>query len=408
VQEREAWDVRYEWRAILLLTIGFGLVGLDRFAINPLFPSMMKDLNLNYQDLGNISAILSLAWGVSSMYMGQMSDRIGRRKVLIPAVLVFSCMAGFTGLATGIGSLLFLRVIMGLSEGAFMPPSIAACIEASKPSRRAFNFGVQQNGFPLIGLALGPIIATQLLQATGSWRVVFVIVSLPGLILAYFMYKIIRDPKPVRGAPIEPSAAQPRWRDALRHRNVVLACIILSFIAGALNVVLAMTPSYLVDYLKVEPQRMGFIMSMTGIGAVVGGLTLPALSDRFGRKPVMLGCSAAAAFAMWFFMMAPDQPIRLFLLLATVSSVVYINNGPLTMESVPAPIASTAVGLVVGIGEIIGGGIAPALAGYIAQNFGIQHVFNIALASLIAAAVFVFFLREPSKLGQVQASEQAA
>src|SRR3974390_3684878 len=92
-----SWDVKYEWRTVALLMFGFGLVGLDRFAINPLFPAMMKDLHLTYQDLGNLSAVLAVAWGIAAVYTGGISDRLGRRRVLIPTVLVFSTMAGFTG-----------------------------------------------------------------------------------------------------------------------------------------------------------------------------------------------------------------------------------------------------------------------------------------------------------------------
>ncbi len=54
MQSSKGWDTSYEWKAVLLLTIGFGLVGLDRWILPPLFPAMMKDLNLNYQDLGNL------------------------------------------------------------------------------------------------------------------------------------------------------------------------------------------------------------------------------------------------------------------------------------------------------------------------------------------------------------------
>ena len=59
-----AWDRAYEFKVVALMTIGFGLVGLDRFLINPLFPVIQKELNLNYQDLGLISGILALAWSV--------------------------------------------------------------------------------------------------------------------------------------------------------------------------------------------------------------------------------------------------------------------------------------------------------------------------------------------------------
>jgi len=62
----EIWSITYERQAITLLFLGFGLVGMDRFMVMPLFPSMMKDLGLTYQDLGLITGALSVAWGVSA------------------------------------------------------------------------------------------------------------------------------------------------------------------------------------------------------------------------------------------------------------------------------------------------------------------------------------------------------
>ena len=72
------WDTSYEWKAVTLLTLGFGLVGLDRWIIAPLFPSMMKDLGLDYQALGNLIGALGLAWGVFAIVAGGLSDRLGR------------------------------------------------------------------------------------------------------------------------------------------------------------------------------------------------------------------------------------------------------------------------------------------------------------------------------------------
>ena len=99
------WDIAYEWKAVALLSLGFGLVGIDRFMIMPLFPVMMTDLHLDYQDLGHITGALAVAWGISAMFMGNLSDRVGHRKVIIPAIIVFSLLAGLSGLATGVGSL---------------------------------------------------------------------------------------------------------------------------------------------------------------------------------------------------------------------------------------------------------------------------------------------------------------
>ncbi len=75
------WDSSYEWKAVLVLSLAFGLVGLDRFVLPPLFPAMMKDLGLNYQDIGNLVGILGVAWGLSAIFVGNLSDRLGRRNL---------------------------------------------------------------------------------------------------------------------------------------------------------------------------------------------------------------------------------------------------------------------------------------------------------------------------------------
>ena len=123
---RDRFDASYEWKAVTLLTLGFGLVGLDRWIIAPLFPSMMKDLNLNYQDMNNIVAVLGLSWGIFAILAGGLSDRIRRKRVLVPAIVAFSLLSGLSGVATGLVSLIFSRALMGIIEGSFCPTSFAA------------------------------------------------------------------------------------------------------------------------------------------------------------------------------------------------------------------------------------------------------------------------------------------
>ena len=68
------------------MTIGLGLVGLDHFIINPLFPVMQKELGLNYQDEGLLSVVLALAWGVASAFSGPLGGRYGAARSSIAAV----------------------------------------------------------------------------------------------------------------------------------------------------------------------------------------------------------------------------------------------------------------------------------------------------------------------------------
>lgn len=394
------WNARYEYTAVAMLALGFGLVGLDRFIILPLFPVMMSELHLDYQDLGNISAILAIAWGISSIFMGRLSDRIGRRKVLIPAVLLFSLLAGLSGLANGVAALLLIRAVMGVSEGAFTPTAIAATAESSHPSRRGLNIGIQQAFFPILGLGLAPILATQLLLVLPSWRWVFVVVSLPGFLLAWFMYRNLRETRAPAAA--EASQEQGRWLDALRYRNVPLNILGMFCMLTSLFVLSVMMPNYLTDYLHLELQQMGFVMSAIGLGGFIGQLLLPGLSDRLGRKPVVLGSFVATGACIWLLMHTGAEPLTLFALLFLTTffnfSMICMTVGPLTGESVPLPLVSTATGLVVGIGEVFGGGVAPALAGYIAQHHGIQYTLYLALGGVALGLVAASLLRETAPL----------
>jgi len=83
------FDKSYEWKAVTLLSLGFGLVGLDRWIISPLLPSIVKDLNLNYQDAGYLFGALGMSWGLFAIVAGGLSDKFGHRKILIPSIIFF-------------------------------------------------------------------------------------------------------------------------------------------------------------------------------------------------------------------------------------------------------------------------------------------------------------------------------
>jgi predicted MFS family arabinose efflux permease len=398
------WDTAYEWRVVWLLALGFGLVGLDRWILTPLFPAMMQDLHLDYQDLGNLVGILAICWGVFSIVMGAVSDRIGRRRILIPALLLFSLLSGFTGAAGSVLALLLMRAVMGAAEGAYCPASVAATAEASHPKRRGLNQGMQLSGFALFGFGLAPIIATQLMTLTGSWRQVFVVVAVPGFIVAYLLWRVLREPAHVlarraRGGPAASDAqTKTKWSEVLRSRNLSLAMLAMLCAMSCIFVLGAMVPSYLVDYLKLPPTRMGFIMSALGFGGFIGELVIPGLSDFIGRRLAAVLAFIGAAIALHFFTQLGAEPVPLFALLFVVSffclGLLGLFTGPIATESVSPLLISSAIGMVSGLGEIFGGGIAPIIAGGVAQSRGIEHVFDVALAGLLGGILVSALLRE--------------
>jgi MFS family permease len=399
------WDTSYEWKAVTLLGIGFGLVGLDRWILPPLFPFMMTDLGLGYEHLGTLVGILGVLWGVFAIISGRISDRIGHRKVLIPACILFSLLSGLSGFATGFVSLLMIRALMGVMEGSYCPTSFAATAVASEPRRRGFNQGLQQSPFALLGLGFGPIIATQLLEVVPSWRWVFWVVAIPGFINAAFLYMILREPpKQPREPAGAASSSAGNWTAIFRNRNIVLSMGALICAMACIFVLSAMVPNYLVDYMKVDPTQMGFIMSAIGFGGFFGQFGIPGLSDIFGRRMTAVLSFAGSMIFVYLFIGTGASPVALFALLFVITFFclgnVALITGPISTESAPTGLVSSAIGIVVGAGEIFGGGIAPGIAGFIAKNYGIQNVLYLALAGVAAGIVVCLFLKEtaPRKL----------
>lgn len=184
MSEAKGHDTSYEWKIILLLSITFGLVGLDRFVLPIILQSpnstMAQDLGLTPEDGGALAGYLGMAWGISALVMGYLADKLGRRAVLVPAIVVFSLMSVLSGLAGSVMALAFFRIIMGVAEGPVASTGVAVAVEASRPSRRGMNNGIFQCMISLFGLALAPFIATRLIESY-SWRAVFMIVGAPGL-----------------------------------------------------------------------------------------------------------------------------------------------------------------------------------------------------------------------------------
>ncbi len=393
----ERWDVSYEWKAVAILSLAFGLVGLDRFVLPPLFPTMMKDLGLDYQDLGNLVGILGVAWGVSAILIGAISDRVGRRRVLVPAVVLFSALSVLSGMATGLVSLLLIRAIMGVAEGAVAPTGVAVAVEASHPKRRGMNNGVFQCTIALFGLGIAPILATQLLEVT-SWRNVFLIVGIPGLIVAVIMWFVVREPAALAAAAGVVVPKRAPFSEVFKQRNVVLSMLGLLCAMTGVFVLSAVMPNYLVDYVKLPGPQMGLIMSAIGFGGALGQFGLLTVSDFLGRRTTTLISFVVAAIFLWLFIHASASLPVLFSLLFVAAmfnfGALAILAGPIPAEAAPVGLIASVAGIVIGAGEIFGGGFAPSIAGGIAKHYGIQYTLYFALAGQVLGLCISLFLRE--------------
>jgi predicted MFS family arabinose efflux permease len=383
-----------DWTTVVLMALGFGLVGIDRFMISTLYPVIAKDLHLGYADIGAITGALALAWGVAALFMGNLADRVGRRLVLAGALAVFALLIGASGLATSLGGLILVRVVMGFADGAYTPASIAATLDAAPPRRHGLVIGIQQMMLPVCGLGLAPLAVSAMLHLM-NWRWTFVAFALPGLILAALVWRKL--PR-AAASPRPGESLLTQWRLVIGYRNVRLGMVLMLCWLTCLITTSALLPSYLIDYLKLSFGQMSGVISAIGIGSAVGTVLLAWLSDRIGRKAVMLLSSAGACVSLLLLSRIGPAPALLF---AALFAVHFFNNaaitmtvGPICAEAVPAGLMATASGVVIASGELLGGGLAPFAAGHFAARFGIEHVLWLPIGALAAAFLLSLLLIE--------------
>jgi predicted MFS family arabinose efflux permease len=393
-ERAQAQGVGYEVTVVLLLGLAFGFAYFDRMAMTFLSPYVVKDLGLTNTQVGALGSGLSLTWALGAFLIGLWSDAVGRRKpFLLAFMVIFSVCSVLSGLAGSFGTLLASRALMGAVEGPFLPICLAIIAAASVQSRRGLNVGIVQNGFgSLIGTAIAPIVLVWLADHYG-WRSAFYLAAVPGLILALLVWRFIREP----AMPSATKERQPLELGMLANRNIAVCSLLSCLMVGSLVIGSIFLPLFFTGPRGWEPKTMSFVMAVLGLTPGLGGVLISWISDKVGRRPPMIaGCFLAAVCpfaALWFGGSIPALTAILFL------SWLGIGVFPLFMGLVPAETlghakAATAMGLVVGIGELSGGFLGPLIGGRLADTYGLQAPLLIQGAMALLAGCVAFALVE--------------
>jgi MFS family permease len=395
MQHKSLGDSAYEWKMVWLLAVLFGIVGLDRLVVVYLFPILIPELGLSNTQAGAIASVLALTWALSTYVLGGVSDRHGRKKVLIYSGIFFSLMTWMTGAVKSFTGMLVVRGLLGVGEGGVFSASVATLAEISTPKRRGLNMGIHQAFFPLLGIGLGPIIATQL-SLYMPWEWVFFLLGIPGLILTVLLAKLMREPRKVsverdahKSAPLT---------SVLKFRNIWVTTVIGSLFQTGLFVFSTFVALYLTQVVGLSLSTTGLIVSGWGFGGFIGMIAVPALSDRWGRKPVLVTCATIYGLLMLAFALSHAGPWVMFSILF-VAGIFGFGIGPLFLavipsESVPSNMTGAAVGVPTGVSELIGGVLMPVIAGGLADLYGLALPMMVVGAVSLAAAVTGLFLIE--------------
>jgi len=398
----------YQIALVALLSINFGIVFFDRNALSFLGPFVVKDLGLSNTQVGNLASALSLTWACAAFGIGYVSDRLGSRKgVLIAATVLFSACSFLSGIAGTFVALLGARLLMGAAEGGIMPISQALIAREVGPGLRGLAMGVTQNfGSNLLGSFAAPVLLTAFATAFG-WRRAFFLAGAPGLVLALLMLAMLREPQgaatAAQGAPAQKLTL---WQ-ALSERNVLICAVMSVLLVSYLVICWSFMPLYLTKIRGYDASTESWLMGTLGVSAAVGAFLISGLSDFVGRRPMMI----LMPFIGVILPLSALYYSGSVWVLAGLFFVGWGLNGifPLFMATVPSESVApqhraTVFGLCMGSGEILGGVLAPSLAGMAADRAGLPVILWIMLGLALVSGLLAFGLREtaPRVLAQAK------
>jgi sugar phosphate permease len=387
-------------------------LGLGRFALGMLLPSMASTLHLSYSQMGFISTANFLGYLISVLVSGHWAVRVGPRRMIFMALLVVGVSMAFVGRATSFASVLLLYLLTGIGSGASNVPimGLVSTWFSSSSRGRAAGFMVIGSGFAII-LSGKLIPYVNKLSGAEGWRVSWLILSAIVLIIAFISLMLLRDRPEQKGLRPVGSDAVPAADISHTHtkesaeisiykRGIIYYLGAIYFLFGYTYVIYA---TFIVTTLVRE---RGFTEAVAGnFWAWVGFLSLfsgpvfGSLSDRLGRKA---GLIIVFFLQMVSYLLVASGLPGMFLYLSIFFYGIVAWSIPSIMAAamgdyVGVHKAAAAFGLVTfifGLGQISG----PAVAGMPAEKTG-SFTGSFYMAAVFAGlAIFLtMFLRRPSK-----------
>ncbi|MBX5468015.1 MAG: MFS transporter [Firmicutes bacterium] len=383
-------QVAYGWMVTILLALMWGGVGLNRLGIAYLMPKIVPQFHFALWQVGIIISGLSMTWAISSYVGGYFADRVGRKKVMVPAFLLTSVFTMLTGLAGGFWSLLLIRELTGLGDGVGWQAG-ESIISDNLPYR---YWGIAQTifsgGYTLVGAGVGAFVMTRLAEAW-SWQGAFVVIGIYGLVVGLILLFVL-DPKRERVRPEQMTAREhlQGYVEMFRQGKFWLATAIQMLGVAWLTGFSGFAALFLTKVQHVSLVQVGSLLSVWGLVGFGGMLLLGWVSDRIGRRPVLAGAGLINGVLLLLLSHTVMPLGALFVLLAISGicgySVIPISAATVLNELVNPRDKAKAMGVANGTSVIIGTFVFPIVEGFVASAGGLPSA--IALVGVIFLLIF--------------------
>ena len=377
-------------------------------ALIPLLPILRQAFSLNYFQAGILASAFSISLGFGQIPMAMLADRFSRRLIIVLGMTGIALSGISLSLTTTFWQMVACIVAMGLFGSTYHASASSFISQALPPAQRGRALGYHVIGGSAAFL-FTPVAALWLATALRSWRSSFFILALPALVSGLLLWlgteEIKRDKEKAQSTTGNPKAGTgdeataDKTDDGTSWSGILRAIGLLASVAMMMQLAVSSINSYLplcmVDQHNVPPEWAGLVTAIVAGAGIIGAPLGGALSDRLGRKRVIL---AAILLSGPMLLAITKAPYGIPLLLALISyGTVMVARLPLAesliADHVPVGRRTTVLGIYLFVGQETGGLVTPVI-GWLIDTYGSDAVLTSVGAGLCVIAGLAWLLRK--------------
>jgi MFS family permease len=390
---------RGSYREMWLITLGHSLTHWYPATFYLILPIIGKELGLSYSQIGLIMTCQYIAGAVANIPGGVLVDTVGRKGVLMAVSLFW---VGFPYLLMGFTHsylmLLGCVALVGFGNSLWHPTAIPT-LARRFPERKGLVLSLHGMGGN-VGDAIAPIVVGALLSVL-TWREVVILNVVPGVVIALLLFVFLGTLKlggGKREASREPGAQSLReyfrgLPELFRNRGLILLSTSSAFRSMTQNALLTFLPVYLAYEMGYSPFWVGACMFALQTAGFAAAPVAGHLSDRMGRKSVMMTSMAMTAVVLVFMAFA-GKSLAFVFFVAVLGFFLYAIRPVLQawlLESTPRNMGGTSIGVLFGA-QALGSSVGPLLGGVVADSYGLTATFAFLAGTIVAANLFILFM----------------
>jgi MFS family permease len=413
----ERKTVRIRWFLVGFLILGGVVNYIDRSTLSVANTTIAEEFSLDAFQMGLLLSAFSWPYAIANLPAGYLVDKFGPKKMFAFAAGGWSLVTMVTAAANSFGFLYAARVALGIAESPFFTSALKVNERWFNKSERALPVSLVNTGSQIANAIAPPLLTFLLL--TMSWRGMFLIVGVLGIVIALVWIRIYRDPTLKEQALIKGSEAEARviasvekvrWGQLFAYRNTWFMIIGAFGIFYTVWVYLTWLPSYLQTARGFSLADSGWLASLPFLCGIVGVIFGGWLSSRLvkrgvatvrARKIPIVGGALLAAASVLPVAYVDNTPLAIALL----SVGYFASQVPIgclwTLASDIAPSNQVAsLGAIQNFGGFIGAAVAPVVTGAIltATDGNYTFVFLVGgVLLLVGALSYGLFVREPAQ-----------